>query len=135
MVGTAWCSCFRGAADRGCPPSFFPEKLSLHEIFDIISVATMSITKAQIEHLAQLARLEITEAEKKKYGEQIASILDYFNKLKELDTEGVDPLAQVFDLKDVTREDVATQPFSGDEVLAEAPELERRHIKVKKIFN
>ena len=94
----------------------------------------MTITKEHIEHLANLARLDISEAEKEKYAEQISAILDYFEQLKELDTTGVEPLAQVFDLKNVKRADVAARLYSPDKVLAEAPELEKRQIKVKGVF-
>lgn len=94
----------------------------------------MNIDKAQIEHLAHLARLDITENEKEKYAGQISSILDYFDQLKELDTENVEPLAHVFDLVNVTREDVVKQHFSSDTVLAEAPDIENRQIKVRSVI-
>ncbi|MEK7159378.1 MAG: Asp-tRNA(Asn)/Glu-tRNA(Gln) amidotransferase subunit GatC [Patescibacteria group bacterium] len=94
----------------------------------------MIITKEHLEHLARLARFEVPEDEKEKYAEQISAILDYFKKLNELDTTGVEPLTHVFDLKNVTRPDVARKDFSADKVLAEAPALEKRQIKVDKVF-
>ncbi|NQT49155.1 Asp-tRNA(Asn)/Glu-tRNA(Gln) amidotransferase subunit GatC [Candidatus Kuenenbacteria bacterium] len=94
----------------------------------------MAISKERIEHLANLARLDITEKEKEKYAEQISSILDYFEQLKELDTEGVEPMSHVFDLQNIDREDKVKQIWSQDKVLAEAPELEKRQIKVKGVF-
>lgn len=94
----------------------------------------MAIPQEQIEHLARLARLDITEAEKKKYALQISLILDYFKKLKELKTENVEPLTHVVDLKNVTREDKVKKIFSADKTLAEAPELEKRQIKVRNVF-
>ena len=94
----------------------------------------MAISKEYIEHLANLARLDITEKEKGKYAEQISSILNYFEQLKELDTKNVEPLSHVFDLRDIVREDVVSQPISVDNVLAEAPELEKRQIKVRAVF-
>ncbi|MBI5077517.1 Asp-tRNA(Asn)/Glu-tRNA(Gln) amidotransferase subunit GatC [Candidatus Falkowbacteria bacterium] len=92
------------------------------------------ITKEQIEHLAGLAYLDINDAEKKKYAEQISSILDYFNQLNELDTDEVEPLAQVFEAKNILRPDVEAKPFSEDKTLAEAPELEQRQIKVPMVL-
>ncbi|MFH0779755.1 MAG: Asp-tRNA(Asn)/Glu-tRNA(Gln) amidotransferase subunit GatC [Parcubacteria group bacterium] len=94
----------------------------------------MAIPQEQIEHLARLARLEITAEEKKKYSKQISLILDYFKKLRELKTDNVEPLTHVVDLKNVTREDKAKKIFSADKALAEAPELEKRQIKVKNVF-
>ena len=94
----------------------------------------MSISKEQIEHLANLDRLDISEKEKEKFSDQISSVLDYFEQLSELDTENVAPLDHVFDLKNVTRPDEVKAPFSEDKVLAEAPEIEKRQIKVKKVL-
>jgi aspartyl-tRNA(Asn)/glutamyl-tRNA(Gln) amidotransferase subunit C len=94
----------------------------------------MIITKAHFEHLARLARFEIKEDEKEKYAEQISAILDYFKELNELDTEGVEPMAHVFDLQNVTRPDVVNENFSADKVLAEAPVLEKKQIKVSGVF-
>lgn len=95
----------------------------------------MKIDKSQIEHLAKLARLEIAEEEKKKYSEQISAILDYFVQLNELDTEEVEPLSHVFDLNNITRQDKESLIFSADKTLAEAPELERRQIKVPPVLD
>lgn len=95
----------------------------------------MVISQDHIEHLAKLARLGITEAEKKKYAKQISSILDYFEQLKEIDTKNVAPMAHVFGLKNVVQEDKVKQPFSQAKVLAEAPELEKKQIKVKKVLS
>lgn len=95
----------------------------------------MVISQDHIEHLAKLARLGITEAEKKKYAKQISSILDYFEQLKEIDTKNVAPMAHVFGLKNVTQEDKVKQYFSQEKVLAEAPEIEKKQIKVKKVLS
>jgi aspartyl-tRNA(Asn)/glutamyl-tRNA(Gln) amidotransferase subunit C len=94
----------------------------------------MLIDITHIEHLARLARLDISEDEKKKYSGQISAILDYFSQLNELDTDGVEPLAHVFDLKNVTRPDKEVSVFSADKTLAEAPELEKRQIKVPTVL-
>jgi aspartyl-tRNA(Asn)/glutamyl-tRNA(Gln) amidotransferase subunit C len=95
----------------------------------------MVISQDHIEHLAKLARLGITEAEKKKYAKQISSILDYFEQLKEIDTKNVAPMAHVFGLKNVVQEDKVKQSFSQEKVLAEAPEIEKKQIKVKKVLS
>jgi len=89
----------------------------------------------QIEHLAHLARLGITQEEKKKFSQQISAILEYFIQLEQLETQGVAPLAQVFDSGNVTREDKAKILFSRDSALSEAPEMEKNQIKVKLVLD
>lgn len=94
----------------------------------------MEISRDKIEHLANLARLGVTDKEAKKYADQISSILEYFEQLKAIDTSKVAPMAHVFDLQSVTRDDKVKQAFSQDKVLAEAPEIEKKQIKVKKVL-
>jgi len=94
----------------------------------------MKLDKAQIEHLANLAKLDITEAEKELYAEQLSAILEYVEKLNELDTQDVEPLAQVSGAIDVLRPDLVKQCFSQEKVLAEVPDLEKRQIKVRKVL-
>jgi len=89
----------------------------------------------QIEHLAHLARLGITQKEKEKFIQQISSIFEYFIQLEELDTCGVEPLAQVFSSGDVSREDKVKNIFSVEQALSEAPELEKNQIKVKLVLD
>ena len=94
----------------------------------------MEINKEQIEHLAKLARLQITEEEKDKYAEQISSILDYFTELEALKLPvEVLPSAEVAQVN-VLREDEVKRHFDADKALAEAPELEKRQVKVKNVF-
>lgn len=95
----------------------------------------MALQIDHIEHLAKLAKLGITEAEKKKYAEQISSILDYFQQLKELDTSKAEPLAQIGNLSNVLRDDEAKTPFDAEKTLAEAPEIEKKQVKVKPVLN
>ncbi|KKQ78627.1 MAG: Aspartyl/glutamyl-tRNA(Asn/Gln) amidotransferase subunit C [Parcubacteria group bacterium GW2011_GWC2_38_7] len=95
----------------------------------------MKLDKAQIEHLANLAKLDISEEEKAKYAEQLSSILEYMDKLNEIDTTNVEPLSQVSGAIDVLRLDAVKQCFSQEKVLAEVPVLEKRQIKVKKVFD
>jgi len=94
----------------------------------------MKLDKAQIEHLANLAKLDISEEEKEKYAEQLSSILEYVDKLNEIDTKNIEPLSQVSGAIDVLRPDLVKQCFSQEKVLAEVPDLEKRQIKVKKVF-
>jgi len=91
------------------------------------------ITKEDVEHVALLARLELTEEEKEMYTKQLGDILGYFQSLAELDTEGVPPTAHVLPLQNVFREDLVGHHLTPDEVLANCPEREGNFFKVPKI--
>lgn len=96
----------------------------------------MQLTRQEIEHVAKLARLELTEEEIIKYGEQLSAVLAYIDQLKEVDVAGVEPTAQVTGLQNAWREDVAL-PWAEAEreaALGLAPELEDGQVKVKRIL-
>ena len=94
----------------------------------------MPITKKDVEHVARLARLALTEEEKELYTRQLERILSYMEKLKELDTEGVEPTSHPLAVKNVWREDEAVEWKNPDEVLSGSPEREERYFKVKKVL-
>jgi len=91
------------------------------------------ITKSDVEHVALLARLELTEEEKEMYTKQLADILGYFQSLAELDTQDVPPTAHVLPLVNVFREDEVGGHMPTEEVLANCPEREGNFFKVPKI--
>ena len=95
-----------------------------------------TITKEQIEHIAKLARIELGDAEKERMTKQLGDILLYIGKLKEVDTTGVEPTAQVTGLEDVFRKDDATPWWEGNpiDLVEAAPEHEDRFVKVKGVF-
>ncbi|MDO9399117.1 MAG: Asp-tRNA(Asn)/Glu-tRNA(Gln) amidotransferase subunit GatC [bacterium] len=96
----------------------------------------MKLSKSEIQHIAKLARLELTEEELKKYNSQLSAVLDYIDQLKEVDVSGVEPTAQITGLENVLREDVV-KDWDEKEIeqsLADAPEKEGRFIKVKRII-
>lgn len=96
----------------------------------------MQLTKQEIQHIAKLARLDLTDQELEKYGGQLSNVLSYIDQLKEVDVEGVLPTAQVTGLENVLREDQA-EDWDKQEVeqaLVDAPEREGRFIKVKRII-
>ena len=74
----------------------------------------MQLSKEEIKYIANLARLELTEEELEKYGGQLSAVLDYIDQLKEVDTAGVEPTAQVTGMKNIFREDKAEE-WSEDE--------------------
>lgn len=96
----------------------------------------MNLSKQEVQHIAKLARLELTEAELEKYGGQLSAILNYFNQLKEVDVKGVEPTAQVTGLENILRED-EVEDWDEAEIeaaLKDAPAREGRFIKVKRII-
>ncbi|MGH7260929.1 MAG: Asp-tRNA(Asn)/Glu-tRNA(Gln) amidotransferase subunit GatC, partial [Nitrospiraceae bacterium] len=82
----------------------------------------MKITKQDVEQVAKLARLEITETEKETFAQQLSGILTYVEKLNALKTEGVEPTATVLGQTNVFREDKARPSLPVEKVLANAPE-------------
>ena len=91
------------------------------------------ITPKDVEHVALLARLELTEEEKELYAEQLAKILEYAAILNELDTSEVPPLAHVLPLKNVFREDRVGTHLDPEAVLSHAPDREERFFRVPRI--
>ena len=79
------------------------------------------ITIQEVEHVAELARLEFSEEEKQKLAEHLGQILDYIDQLNELDTENVEPTSHVIPVKNVVRPDVEGPLLTRDEALANAP--------------
>jgi len=93
----------------------------------------MKISKQEVEHVAMLARLELTEEEKQTYTEQLNSILDYAAMLDRLDTRDVQPTAHPLPLQNVFREDVVRPSILQEDALANAPDQEDGFFKVPKI--
>lgn len=91
------------------------------------------ITKKQVEHVAKLARLNLSEEEKDKFSDQLGKILDYVDQLNELNTENVEPMAQALPKVNVMRDDLVNQFVEHEEILKNTPEEEDGYIKVPKI--
>ena len=81
----------------------------------------MSLTIEQVGEIATLARLSLTPEEKEHFREQLSAILEYAQRLQQLDTSGVPPTAQVTGLTGVLRDDVIEASLTQDEALANAP--------------
>ena len=99
----------------------------------------MAITKKEVEHVARLARLALSEEEKERYTGQLGSILSYIEKMSALNTDNVVPTTHVIPLSNVWREDVMEPSTSAtlgspEEILANAPEREGPLFKVNKII-
>jgi aspartyl-tRNA(Asn)/glutamyl-tRNA(Gln) amidotransferase subunit C len=94
------------------------------------------VTKTDVEQIAQLARLELTDAEKQKYQAELSAILGYVDTIAEVDTEGVEPTAQVTGLSDVLREDAKeVSTLSKEQIFSNAPDTKDGYIKVKSILD
>ena len=91
------------------------------------------ITIKDVEHVAKLARLELTEEEKELYTKQLGDVLKYVDQMNEVDTSNVKPMAQVVDLVNVMREDKVYYEHTKEELMANAPEEEEGFFKVPKI--
>jgi aspartyl-tRNA(Asn)/glutamyl-tRNA(Gln) amidotransferase subunit C len=93
----------------------------------------MSLSKAQVEHVARLARLTLTEDEKERYAEQLNRILEHMEQLAKLNTQGVEPTYHVLPLQNVLRMDEPHAGLKPEEALAAAPAAEQGCFKVPKI--
>lgn len=92
------------------------------------------ISDETIEYVGILAKLELSEEEKEQAKKDMGSMLDYIDKLNELDTSGVEPMSHVFPVDNVFREDVVTNGDDQDEMLANAPQKKDGTYMVPKTF-
>ena len=90
--------------------------------------------KMDIEKVARLARIELSQDEKKIFGAQLEQILNYMEQLNEVDTTGVEPTSHAIALYNVFREDEVRPSFQRGEVLGISPEEEDGHFRVPRII-
>lgn len=95
----------------------------------------MSISKEQVEHIAQLARLSLAPDEVERFTEQLNDILRFEEKLNELDTEGVEPTSHVMPMTNVLREDEVKPSWPRERVLVNAPEQKDGMFRVPPVFD
>lgn len=94
----------------------------------------MSITVKDVQHVARLARLHLSPEEEATFTEQMNAILQYAEKLNELDTENVKPTTHVLHVSNVMREDVVKESLTQEEALLNAPEDEDGQFKVPAVL-
>ena len=92
------------------------------------------ISRADVVHVAHLARLDVTDEEVGLFTEQLGAILDHAGDVASLDTEGVPPTAHPLPLENVLRDDVVVASLDRDEVLAQAPATEDSLFRVPRIL-
>jgi len=93
------------------------------------------IDHAQVRKVAKLSRLDLTEAEIAEFASQLSAILDYMEKINELDTENVQPLAHCLPISNVFREDSVKESLGTEKTLANAPKRDGEFFKVPKILD
>ena len=92
------------------------------------------IERKDVMNIAKLSRLSLTDEEVGLYSSQLNGILQYVEKLKELDTEGIDPTSHVLDLRNVMREDKAVPSLPVEDVLKNAPDRKDGFYRVPRII-
>jgi len=95
----------------------------------------MSLSLAEVEHIAELARLELSEKEKEHFGEQLSAILDYAARLRELDTSGIPPTSSLLPAGNVLRPDQSRPGLPFDALMRNAPQVQDRQFRVPKILD
>ncbi|MFH1169164.1 MAG: Asp-tRNA(Asn)/Glu-tRNA(Gln) amidotransferase subunit GatC [Chloroflexota bacterium] len=94
----------------------------------------MKLSREEVMHIARLARVALTEAEMERMGGQLSDILDNFEILRQVETEGVPPTAQSIALQNVMRDDVVAPSLTPEEVLANAPQREGDCFRVRAVL-
>ena len=97
-------------------------------------MADPKITLKDVEHVARLARLELGPEDKERMRRELDGILSYIDKLRALDTEGVEPTSHAVPVTNVMRDDLATPSFPQSDMLANAPERSGEFFRVPKII-
>lgn len=92
------------------------------------------ITKEDVKHVADLARLAITDDEAEKFTNQLSKIIGYSELLNELDTEDIEPTTHVLDYKNVLRKDEPKQWISQEEALKNAPDKKDGQFRVPSVM-
>ncbi len=94
----------------------------------------MKITRENIEHVARLARLELTGEEKEMFTGQMDAILAYVDKLNELNTDGIVPTSHAVPMENAFREDAVSESFGSDKALLNAPDRSDNFFRVPKVI-
>ena len=94
----------------------------------------MSLSFEEVEHIANLARLTLSDEEKKKYQQQLSSILDYITMLQELDTSSIPPTSSVLPTQCPLREDQPGKSMLTSELLKNAPDSAKDQFRVPPVF-
>jgi aspartyl-tRNA(Asn)/glutamyl-tRNA(Gln) amidotransferase subunit C len=94
----------------------------------------MALTRAEMDHLALLARIGLTDDEKDRMANQLGDILQHMERLNQLDTEHIPPTAQIIEAENVLRDDAPRPSLPHDKALANAPRAEEPFVRVLPIL-
>jgi aspartyl-tRNA(Asn)/glutamyl-tRNA(Gln) amidotransferase subunit C len=95
----------------------------------------MTLTLAEVEHIAELARLRLTREEKERYREQLSTILEYFVQLQDLDTADIPPTSSVLPSRSVLRADEVHPGLSINEIMHNAPETDKQQFRIPPVLD
>ena len=95
----------------------------------------MKISSREVEYVAHLARLEVTERETEKFTAQLNDILLYIDKLNELDTKGVEPMSHAIAVTNAFREDKILDSIGTQQSLSNAPDARGEFFRVPKVID
>ena len=94
----------------------------------------MAITREEVRHVATLFRLGLSEEDIARFQEQLSQIIDYFQVLQQVDTEGVEPTSHTLALENVMRDDEPRPSFPSEDILANAPFPEASFFRVRAVL-
>ncbi len=95
----------------------------------------MAISKEEVKHIALLSRLALSEMEIEKFTHDLSEILEYSQKISELDTSDVPPTSHAIAFSNIYREDEVKPSLSNEEALANAPDKEGSYFKVPRVID
>lgn len=99
-----------------------------------VIITRVSLTHAEVEHIAALARLELSEAEKARFRQQLSAILDYVNQLQALDTADIPPTSSVLPARSVLRADEPRPGLERADLLRNAPQVDQDQFRVPPVL-
>ncbi len=114
-------------------PSIMGQNSSLENNSETYLVAKLSL--AEVETIAELAKLTLSDDEKRMFQEQLSAILDYAEMLQQVDTTGIPPTASAIPLKNVMRPDEVILSLPTEEALLNAPAADQDSFKVKAVLD
>lgn len=94
----------------------------------------MSVSRHDVRHVAELARLDFSEEEEKQMADELSRILGYVDKLNELDTSGVPPMSHVLDVTNVFRPDEVKERIDREDALAAGPDADGEFFRVPQVL-
>jgi aspartyl-tRNA(Asn)/glutamyl-tRNA(Gln) amidotransferase subunit C len=94
----------------------------------------MKLSREEVLHIARLARVALTEEEITRMSEQLSDLLEHFEVLQKVDTEGIEPTAQSVSLQSIMRKDEVRPSLPPEDVLANAPRREGDCFRVRAVL-